>query len=216
MVLQGYGLTETSPVISVNTPQEYKFGSVGKPIPGVEVTILKESEDSASGEILTRGFHVMDGYFKSPEKTSEVMKDGWFRTGDIGYIDEEGFLHISGRRKNLIVLGSGKKVFPEEVEKIIGRSSYIKEMCVLGKRAERGLRKGHEEVYAVIVPEFGAFGEAPQRDHKKINKLIASEIARLGKNLADHKRIKGFEIRYEELPKTSTKKIKRKEIEELI
>jgi len=202
-VLQGYGLTETAPVITVNTYNENKFGSVGKPMPGVEVKIVK-------GEIITRGPHVMKGYYKSPAKTAEVLKGGWFYTGDLGHFDSRGFLHISGRIKNMIVLGTGKKVFPEEVEAVIEESPYIKEMAVIGRHAARSARKGHEEVYAVIVPEFDAFGQKERADALKIKKRISSEITRLGKNLAKHKRITDFEIREEPLPRTVTKKVKRK------
>jgi len=208
-ILQGYGLTETAPVISVNTFRDNKFGSVGKPMPGVEITILKENSTDTEGEILTRGPHVMKGYFRNPEKTAEVLKDGWFYTGDIGYIDKDGFLYISGRRKNLIILGSGKKVFPEEVEQIIGRSPYIKELCVMSKTAERGLRMGHEEVYAVIVPNLELLEQEGITAKEKIKNKIYFEIARLSKDLAPYKRIMSFDISYESLPKTVTAKIKR-------
>ncbi len=215
-VLQGYGLTETAPVISVNTYRMTKFGSVGRPLPGVDVRIIKESNAALEGEILTRGPHVMKGYFRNLEETRAVMKDGWFSTGDLGYFDKNGFLHISGRLKNLIALGTGKKVFPEEVEAVIGKSPYIKEMSVLGRIATRGLREGHEEVFAVIVPEHELFEESERTDKQKMRDRISSEIARLSKSLAVHKRIMDFDIWEEELPKTVTRKIKRKVLVDMI
>ncbi len=208
-ILQGYGLTETAPVISVNTYSDNKFGSVGKPMPGVEVKILKERPSDTEGEILTRGPHVMKGYFRNPGKTAEVLKDGWFYTGDLGYIDEDGFLFISGRKKNLIILGGGKKVFPEEVEEVAGRSPYIKEICVMARIAERGLRAGHEEVYAVVVPNLELFERENITGDKAVKDKIYFEIARLSKDLSPYKRIISFDISRESLPKTVTSKIKR-------
>jgi len=215
-ILQGYGLTETAPVIAVNTYEYNRFGSVGKPLPGTEVKILKENESSKDGEILTRGNHVMKGYFQSPEKTAEVIKDGWFHTGDLGYFDEDGFLYISGRIRNLIVLGAGKKVFPEEVEEVISKSPFVKEICVLGKIATKGIRQGCEEVYAVIVPNLDAFEQDERIDKPKVRNTIAKEIFRLSVNLAEYKRIMDFEVWYDELPKTSTRKVKRKVLLELV
>ncbi|MDD5584833.1 MAG: AMP-binding protein [Candidatus Omnitrophica bacterium] len=215
-VLQGYGLTETAPVIAVNTFKDNKFGSVGKPLPGVEVTILKENEQAKDGEILTRGPHLMKGYYCNPEKTAEVIKDGWLHTGDIGYLDNEGFLFISGRARNLIVLGAGKKVFPEEVEEVLSKSRYIKEICVIGKIATKGVRKGCEEVYAVIVPHVDAFDSEIQGDKEKIKDVISHEMNRLSENLAEYKRVVDFDVWFDELPKTATRKIKRKVVAEII
>lgn len=209
-VLQGYGLTETAPVIAVNTYTANKYGSVGKPLNGVEVKIDKE------GEIITRGPHIMKGYFNNLEKTAEVIKDGWFHTGDIGHLDPDNFLHITGRIRNLIVLGAGKKVFPEEVEEVIGKSPYIKEICVLGRIATQGIRKGCEEVYAAVVPNLDLFSEDERKDRQKIKDKVSSEMQRLGKDLAEYKRIVGFEILDGELPKTATRKIKRKMIADLV
>lgn len=214
-ILQGYGLTETAPVISVNTFRNNRFGSVGKPMPGVEVMISREKKTDAEGEILTRGPHVMKGYFRNPEKTAEAIKRGWFHTGDLGYLDKDGFLYISGRIKNMIILGGGKKVFPEEVEGIMSHSPYIKEICVLAKTADRGLRKGHEEVYAVIVPNLELFEHEKAASRDEIIGKLSSEIARLSKNLAPYKRIMSFDICYEELPKTVTKKIRRDAVSNL-
>ena len=215
-VLQGYGLTETAPVISVNTFKHNRMGSVGRPLEGVEVKILKETDDAKDGEIITRGPHMMKGYYQNPEKTAEIIKDGWLYTGDIGYFDDAGFLHISGRSRNLIVLGAGKKVFPEEVEEVIGKSPYIKEICVLSKIAAQGVRKGCEEVYAVIVPNLDSFDESERKDEQKIKDKISSEITRLSVDLAEYKRIMDFEIWHDELPKTATRKVKRKILTEIV
>ncbi len=210
-ILQGYGLTETSPVITVNNFHERKYGSVGKPLPGIEVKILTNSETGgAEGEIITKGPHVMKGYYRNEAKTLEVLRDGWFYTGDIGYFDRDGFLYISGRSKNLIVLGAGKKVFPEEVEEVMGESQCIKEICVLGRIATKGMRKGCEEVYAVVVPNLDNFPFEQRGNKTAVREKISAEITRLGQKLADYKRIIDFEMWEEELPKTSTRKIKRK------
>jgi long-chain acyl-CoA synthetase len=215
-ILQGYGLTETSPVIAVNTYKAHRFGSVGRPLPGVEVKILKENDASKDGEIVTRGPHVMSGYFNNPEKTKEVLKDGWLHTGDIGYLDKDNFLYITGRIRNLIVLGAGKKVFPEEVEQVMGRSRFIREICVLGRIATKGLRKGCEEVYAVVVPNPDAFFAEELKDIQKIKDKVASELSLFGENLAEYKRIVDFEIWEGELPKTASRKIKRQAIAESV
>lgn len=215
-ILQGYGLTETSPSIAVNTFKTHKFGSVGKPLPGVEVKILKDNSGSDDGEIITRGDHVMKGYFQSPEQTAEVIKDGWLHTGDIGRMDKYGFLYITGRIRNLIVLGAGKKVFPEEVEQVMSKSPFIKEICVLAKIATKGLRKGCEEVHAVVVPDLDLFKENEKKDKNLIKDKINSEITRLSANLADYKKIIDFEIWPDELPKTASKKIKRKVIADIV
>ncbi|MCM8787092.1 MAG: AMP-binding protein [Candidatus Omnitrophica bacterium] len=210
-ILQGYGLTETSPVVSVNTFRERKYGSVGKPLKGVEVKILTNNETGTKeGEILVHGLNVMKGYFKNSQKTEEAIRDGWFYTGDLGYLDKDGFLYITGRIKNLIVLGAGKKVHPEEVEEVISKTPYIKEICVLGRVAKRGLRKGCEEVYAVVVPNLEQFDVDKRKNLEFIKEKISYEIERLSKDLAEYKRIMDFEISLEELPKTSTRKIKRK------
>ncbi|MBU0606183.1 MAG: AMP-binding protein, partial [Candidatus Omnitrophica bacterium] len=193
-ILQGYGLTETAPVISVNTFKDNRFGSVGKPLPGVEVMILKERPADIEGEILTRGPHVMKGYFRNPGMTAEVIRNGWFHTGDLGYFDKDGFLYISGRIKNMIILGGGKKVFPEEVEGAIGQSPYIKELCVMARTATRGIRKGHEEVYAVIVPNSELFTQENISAQEDITGRISSEITRLSKDLAPYKRIVDFRL----------------------
>jgi long-chain acyl-CoA synthetase len=216
-VLQGYGLTETSPVITVNTFKERKYGSVGIPLKGLEVKIVPANDTGRQeGEIITRGPQVMLGYYRNPEKTAEVIKDGWFYTGDIGYFDDDGFLFISGRIRNLIVLGAGKKVFPEEVEEVMSASPFIKEICVLGRVAQKGARKGCEEVYAVAVPNLDSFEKEQRQDKGLVRKKISEELSRLGGNLSEYKRIMDFDVWYDELPKTSTRKVKRKVLLEMI
>lgn len=215
-VLQGYGLTESAPVISVNTFKDNRFGFVGKPIPGVDVKIVKVNDADPEGEILTRGPHVMKGYFRDPGKTSDIIKDGWLHTGDLGYLDKDGFLYISGRIRNMIVLGSGKKVFPEEVEAVIGKSHYIKEICVLPKTAGRALRKGHEEVHAIIVPDLEVFQQENIVSKDGIKSIISSEISKLSRQLSPHKRIMSFDIVYEDLPKTASRKIRRDSVAAMV
>ncbi|MFH0790185.1 MAG: AMP-binding protein [Candidatus Omnitrophota bacterium] len=215
-VLQGYGLTETSPVLTVNTFSERKYTSVGIPLKGVEVKIVKNRETDQEGEIIARGPNIMAGYYKNKQKTDEVLKDGWFYTGDIGYIDDDGFLYITGRLKNMIVLGAGKKVFPEEIEEVMSKSRLIKEICVLGRKATAGLKAGTEEVFAVIVPNSDEFPEEEKQNKELIKNKISAEINRLGGNLAEYKKISDFMLYFDELPKTSTKKIKRKEVLEKI
>lgn len=191
-ILQGYGLTETSPVVSLNMPCANRPGSVGRPLPGVEVRIQ-------DGEILTRGPHVMKGYYRNEPLTREVIDaEGWFHTGDLGRIDADGFLYVTGRRKSLIVLGGGKKVQPEEIEAVLVESPKIQEICVLGRTACRGPNQGQEEVCAVIVPAEGV--SLPE---------IEAEIRRLGAEFAPFKRPSRIHVYPEELPKTTTRKVKR-------
>ncbi len=214
-ILQGYGLTETSPVIAVNTFKDRRIGSVGKPLSGLEVRIVPPEGGGTrpgEGEITVRGPNVMKGYYQRPDLTAEVIRDGFFHTGDLGYLDRDGFLFISGRIKNLIVLGGGKKIFPEEVEEVMSKSPLIKEICVLGRKATQGIRKGTEEVYAVVVPDWDRFSQAERSDDAQIQAKISAALEERGKHLADYKRVSEFEIWREELPKTSTRKIKRKEV----
>jgi long-chain acyl-CoA synthetase len=202
-VYQGYGLTETSPVVSVNTPKHSRFGSVGRPLNGVSVEIFKSGQE-AQGEIVTRGPHIMKGYYKRPDLTAEVIDShGWFHTGDIGRIDKDGFLYITGRIKNLIVLGGGKKVHPEEVETCLTKSDLFKEVCVLGVRT-----KYTEEVTAVVVPLETVTAQYSQ-DAQVLGQIVRKEVARLARDLAPYKRPTAVRIYPSDLPKTATRKIKR-------
>lgn len=209
-ILQGYGLTETSPITNVNTEWKNKIGSVGPAIPGVKVKIADPNQEGI-GEIIISGPVVMKGYYKNEEATREVIRDGWLYTGDSGYIDEEGYLFITGRIKSMIVTKGGKNIFPEEIELVLSQSPYIAEVLVIGKYDPV---KRDETPYAIVYPnyeelEFFAEENNIELTDDKIKEIIKKEIQELSRELADYKRVKDFELRKEEFPKTSTKKIKR-------
>ena len=201
---EGYGLTETSPVISTNRYDAHKIGTVGKPLPSVKVKL------SEQGELLATGPNVMQGYYNKPEMTAEVIdEDGWFHTGDIAEIDKDGFIKITGRIKNMIVLGGGKKIFPEEVEAVLEQSPLIKELCVLSLKIQSGNKAGTEEVGVIIVPS----DELAQKSDEEIQKELEAEVKKLSEaNLAAYKAPSVVVFRREDLPKTSTQKVKRKDL----
>ncbi|HEY9869239.1 MAG TPA: AMP-binding protein, partial [Candidatus Obscuribacterales bacterium] len=207
-VYQGYGLTETGPIISANTPRHYRLGSVGRPLPGVEVRI-SASNGEPEAEILTRGPHVMDGYFGDPDLTGRVIDaSGWLHTGDLGRLDADGYLYITGRVKNLIVLGAGKKVHPEEVEEVLSRAPSAKEVCVVGATCRDGLKAGTEEVCAVVVPadEIVAPGSSTSAE---LERRVKAEFEPLLADLAPYKRPTRLIVRRDPLPRTPTLKVKR-------
>ena len=212
-IIEGYGLTETSPVITLNRPGREKPGSVGPPIPGVEVKI------GAEGEILTRGPHVMQGYFRNEAATREAIRDGWFHTGDVGQIEADGSLTITDRLKDLLVTAGGKKVAPQPLEAILKRSRWISEAVLLGDR--------RPYVVCLIVPDFaaleaeaGARGwSAASRDEliarPEARALYAAEIELLNADLAQFEKVKKFELLNRELSQeagelTPTLKVKRR------
>jgi long-chain acyl-CoA synthetase len=208
--LQGYGLTETSPVLSVNPINKIKYASAGPPIPGVDLKVV-DPDENGTGEIAARGDIIMKGYYKNDKATAEVLQDDWFLTGDSGWIDKDGYVYVTGRKKDMIVTRAGKNIYPEELEYQLNKSPFILESLVLGRRIGEG--KG-EEPYAIIVPDYEYFDNVADRgkkefDEKKIEQTIKEEIANCCSNIADYKRIKGFEIREDEFEKTSTRKIKR-------
>jgi len=191
-VMEGYGLTETSPVISANTFEDLRFGTVGKPIPNVEVKIAED------GEILVRGDLVMQGYYKKPEQTNEAIVDGWFHTGDIGHLDKDGFLTITDRKKDIIVTAGGKNVAPQAIENCLKHSKYIDEAIVIGN--------ARRFVSAVIVPNFDnlrLFADGKQISytaddelvgHVLILELFTEELARLCEPFAGFEKIKKFAL----------------------
>ena len=205
-VFQGYGLTETSPTISTNRYGHSKLGTVGQALPSVMVKIAD------NGEILATGPNIMQGYYSKPEMTAEVIDaDGWFHTGDIGEIDKQGFIKITGRIKNMIVLGGGKKIFPEEVEAVLEMSDLIKEVCVMALTVKSGNKAGTEEVGAIITPADDLLSKTDE----EIQKLLESEVKKLSEeNLAPYKTPTVVILHREELPKTSTRKVKRKELKD--
>ena len=163
---------------------------------------------------MVKGPSVMKGYYKQPDLTAEVIEpDGWLHTGDIAEIDNKGRIYITGRIKNMIVLSGGKKVFPEEVEKALDASDLFSEYCVLSTVKQTGEKKGTEEVTAVIVPKSDLY---EKYDDKTVENLIVAEVKKKTLKLTQYKRPTNIIVRKEELPKTATRKIKRKEIKQLV
>ncbi len=192
LVVQGYGLTETAPIVTLSHPFHVREGTVGKPLAGVEVKIAED------GEVLVRGGNVTTGYYHAPEATAAVFEDGWFHTGDIGELDREGHLLIRGRKKEMIVTPEGLKVFPEDVEKTLNQIHGVRDSAVIGK----------DRVHAVLVLDPGAHGETtPDEIVRDANRL-----------LEDHQKIRSFSIWMGgELPRTSAaRKLRRAEIAEVI
>jgi long-chain acyl-CoA synthetase len=200
-ILQAYGLTETSAAASITTPDEAGLDTVGRPLPGVEMKIV-------DGEIAIRGPIVMQGYFNRPAATAEAIKDGWFHTGDLGRIDNHGRITITGRKKDVIVLASGKNIYPDEIEANYRKSPFIKEICVMGL-ADSG-RPTSERLYAVVVPDMELL-----RAKRIVNAgdIIRFEMEGQAVGLPPHKRVLGYEIWFEPLPRTTTQKLKRHEVE---
>jgi long-chain acyl-CoA synthetase len=208
-IIEGYGLTETSPVVSFNPPQRIKFGSVGKPIPDVQIKIF-HPDVGGIGQVLIKGPNVMQGYFKHPDWTESVIKEGWFYSGDLGYIDKEGYLFLVGREKEVIVLSSGKNIYPEELEEYFSKSPYIKEICIVAYKEEK-FGRPIESLHAVVVPHLEYFR---QTNETNIRAKIRWELENLGKNLPSYQHIMGFTVTKEELPRTALKKIKRYQVRE--
>ena len=203
---QGYGLTENSPIVAVHRDRYHHGSSVGPAMPETEIRIEDPDMDGV-GEIVIKGPSVMLGYYKNPEATAEVLKDGWLYTGDYGYLDEENFLHITGRKKNVIVTQNGKNIFPEEVEYYLLKSEYIKEVVVTGEQDEKN---GNLIVTAHIVPEKEALLQNEGRlNDRELKKIIKKEVDAANVQMPPYKRVKRIDIRSEEFEKTSTMKIKR-------
>jgi long-chain acyl-CoA synthetase len=213
-IYQGYGITETSPVISAEKRRQKRLGTVGLPVEHVEVRIDNPNEEMV-GEILVRGPNVMQGYYKNPQATAEVLQDGWYRTGDLGRMDAQGFLTICGRVKNLIVTPNGKNVYPEEIENELLKSRFITEAMVYGHK----VGPAAEEVHALIYPNqealddhFLKLGKA-HMTVSDVEELLKVEVLTACSRLADYKRVRKFTIREDEFPKTTTRKIKRFAVE---
>ncbi len=208
-ILQGYGLSETSGAATVTRFEDNKVGSVGTPLNHVEIKIDQPNSEGI-GEVLIRGPIVMPGYYRNPEANREAFtEDGWFRSGDLGRFDRQGHLYITGRKKDVIVLPSGKNVYPDEVEAHYARSPLVGEICVLGVRDEASHFEGAEKLCAVVVPDF---------DYLKANHIanareaIRYELDNLGRELPEHQRVRAYVVRAEPLPRTATRKVRRFEL----
>jgi long-chain acyl-CoA synthetase len=209
-MLEGYGLTETSPVVCANRPPRPTPGAVGWPVPGVEVRI-SEPDALGDGEVLVRGPNVMLGYWRQPEKTAEVLREGWFHTGDLGHFLPDGRLRISGRLKNMIATAAGKKIYPEEVESVLLESPYLIEVVVVGGRDRSGER---EEVHAHVFPNRTLVEDHARERHEAfgdayLESFVRAEVERLCEALAPYKRVKRVVLREREFERTSSGKIRR-------
>jgi len=201
-IVEAYGLTEASPGAAFNPLDKQKAGSIGIPVPDVEVRIVNPDEHG-QGEIAIRGPNVMQGYYHKPVETAEVLRDGWFYTGDLGYRDRDGYFFITGRSKEMIVLSTGKKIFPDELEKFYKQIPEIKEICLM--QGERGLE-------AAVVPDFEYLRKMNLSNSRE---TIAYEIEDLAKDLPPYKRITGLKIFKDALPVTRLGKLKRKAVADL-
>ena len=204
--LQGYGLTECSPLVAGNTDFFQKDDAAGLPIPNVEYKIDSPNEEGV-GEILVKGPNVMLGYYEDEEKTKQTIVDGWFHTGDLGRVDENGYLYITGRCKSVIVTKNGKNIYPEEVEYYLNDNPLISEAMVLGIQKDDDMY-----VNAQIYPNIEAIteylkGSVPTKE--EIWKIISDAVSSVNKMLPNYKHIKSFGIRDKEFEKTTTQKIKR-------
>ena len=208
-ILQGYGLTETTGACSVTRIENNIVGSVGPALPGVDIQIASPDE-TGTGEILIRGPMVMAGYYKNPAATAEAIHEGWLHSGDLGRIDAEGNLFITGRKKEVIVLPNGKNIYPDELETHYLQSPFVQEIAVIGisNPQERG-----ERLHAVVVPNF---------DYLKTKKIanareaLRDQIAALSNQLPKYKRLMSYQVQSEPLPRTTTRKIKRLELKKLV
>lgn len=207
--VQGYGLSETSPVIAAENDRAIKPGSVGVPMINDTIEIVNKDENGI-GEIRVKGPNVMLGYYEMPERTDDVLKDGWFYTGDLGYFDKKGILYITGRNKNLIVLKNGKKVFPEEIETIINRLELVEESMVFGMPDSKDKDDVKISVKIVYNKEV-AEEKYPDKNEDELYKIVWAQIKEINTTFPRYKHIQKLILTDEELIKTTTKKVKRQE-----
>ncbi|HID06112.1 MAG TPA: hypothetical protein EYP10_03080, partial [Armatimonadetes bacterium] len=210
LICEGYGLTETSPVVTVNPMERPKKGSVGPPLPNVEVRIAHPDERGI-GEILVRGPNVMLGYFNDRESTERVICDGWLHTGDLGYIDEDGYLHLTGRIKEVIVTAAGKNVYPDEVEALYRDLPDVKELCVVGVWDEGTMG---EVVHAVVVPHERFWRNTAQIE--EFSQRLLKAMQEISTRIPSYQRIQQVHVWTNELPKTPALSIDRSEVRRLL
>ncbi|HTL32839.1 MAG TPA: AMP-binding protein [Kofleriaceae bacterium] len=200
---EGYGMTESSPVLTVTRPGDKVIpGSVGRALPGIDVKI-DNPDANGIGEVIAKGPNVMAGYFENPEATGATIINGWLHTGDLGRIDDEGNLFIVGRKKEMILGASGENIYPDELEELYGDSDYVKEISVVGLPGEAG----HETVAALVVPDYEDNG-----DRETVREHVREQMRKISKSLPVYKRVKVFHLWDFDLPKTSSRKVKRREV----
>ena len=206
-VVQGYGLSETAPVIAAENAKIVRNGSVGLPMINDTIEIVNQDENGI-GEIRVKGPNVMLGYYEMPELTKEILKDGWFYTGDLGRLDKNGVLYITGRNKNMIVLRNGKKVFPEEVETLVNRLELVEECMVFGMPNEKDDVK---VAVKIVYSKEEAKDKYKDKSEEELYQIIWDQIKELNKSFPRYKHIQKLILTDEELIKTTTKKVKRQE-----
>ena len=207
-IAEGYGLTETSAVSTLTSPDSPNPGSAGKPLQGIEIKI-ESPDESETGEICLRGPNVTPGYYKNESATNELIRNGWLYSGDLGHLDSKNNLFITGRAKEVIVLPSGKNIYPEDVETLYNKNPLIKELCVIAQKSDSGSTKG---LGIIIVPDLK---EIRRRDVLNIRERIRSAISRTGSSLPSYMQISEVLIYSDELPKTRLGKFKRNEIDKI-
>ena len=212
-MLQAYGLTETTSGCLCTPPDDNVIGSIGRPLPGLQAKLVSTKVDENGrlvGEIAFAGPTVMKGYYNRPEATAEVLKDGWLYTGDLAYTDEKGNYFITGRAKDVIVLSSGKNIYPEEIEAYYLRSPWIKELCVVGLESRKPGEPLSERLHGVIVPNFEVL-----REHRIVNvrEVIRFDVESISATLPATKRMLSYDIWQDDLPRTTTRKLRRQEID---
>ena len=206
---QGYGLTETSPVVAIEGKDIHKVGSIGKVLPGLEVKISEPNEEGV-GELLVKGPTVMLGYYGNEEATKEAIVDGWFYTGDLASLDEEGYIFIKGRKKSVIVLKNGKNIFPEEMENIVNRIEGVKESFIFGKSNKKD--PDDIKIYVKIVYDKNIMKLVYKTDdEEKIHEILSEKIKEINNIMPAYKSIRGVVLTETPLIKTTTNKIKRQE-----
>ena len=211
---QGYGLTETSPVIGVETNENFRVGSIGKTLPKIEAKI-EDANEEGMGELVVKGPNVMLGYYGDEEATKEVLKDGWFYTGDLAKIDEDGYIYICGRKKSVIVLKNGKNIFPEEMENLVNKIEGVKESFIFGKQQSDDKEDIKINVKIIFDKEIMKEAYKVESD-EDIRKVLADKIKDINSIMPKYKAIRGILISEEPLIKTTTNKIKRQANLEMI
>ena len=209
-LVQGYGLTETSPIIGIGTNENYRLGSIGKTVPHVEAKIV-DKDSEGIGELIVRGPNVMLGYYQNTEATKDVIKEGWFYTGDLAKIDKDGYIFICGRKKSVIVLKNGKNIFPEEMENLVNRIEGVKESFIFGKQVSDDKDDIKINVKIVVDTEIIKNVYKVSDEEQEIYKVISEKVKEINKTMPPYKAIRGIILTKTPLIRTTTNKIKRQE-----